>query len=254
MKNPFRILIVLLLLSLTAKADPPFAPQYRAKRYGFSYAASGVVSFFSVDERHSEKALPRAGMGGMVRMLFYPSKSVHIHIGLEVMSQACAFNTYYFAPGHSQFYDRSFGYTHTLRTVEMYLPIMARIGLSPDESSARTIFYLIGGYSPKVFLSASANVVANSTGQGVWGGGTELEFENWFIAPQTGNVLIGGFGFDKRLGFSEKFVSFEFIYRYNLSRFIYNGQVNTNELLIKNSCLSLQVGYRFAGGGGGGGM
>jgi hypothetical protein len=60
-----------------------------------------------------------------------------------------------------------------------------------------------------------------------------------------GNVLMAGIGLDKRMGWENKFLSFELMYRYNLSRYIYKGNYNTNELLIKNSCLTLQVGYRF---------
>jgi hypothetical protein len=60
--------------------------------------------------------------------------------------------------------------------------------------------------------------------------------------------LMAGFGIDKRIKMTEKFISFEVLYRYNLSRFIYTGRIDTNELLIKNSCITLQIGYRFEGG------
>lgn len=216
--------------------------------YGYSVAASGVVSIFKTDLRHSEKANPRPGMGGIFRLNFYATNNVHIQLGLEVMSQACSFNTYYFAPGHSVLYDRSFGYTHTLRTFELYIPLMARIGLTPYDANARKTFYVIGGYSPKLFLGSLANVVRNSDGMGVWGGSTELDYDIWFINEQAGNVMIAGMGLDQRMGVSERFISYECIFRYNLSRFIYRGNVDTNELLIKNMCISLQIGYRFAGG------
>lgn len=251
MKKFFSLLAFVFLLSFTASALPP---SFQGVRYGFSVAGSGVISFFKVDTRHSDKAIPRPGMSALFRMEFFPTRNVHLQFGLELMSQACAFNTYYFAPGYSQFYDRSFGYMHTLRTYELYVPLMARIGLNPDESSAKTVFYVLGGYAPKLFIGASANVVENSTGKGVWGGSTELTYENWFISPQEGNCLLAGAGFDKRLKFSEKFISIEAIFRYNLSRFIYTGRINTNELLIKNCCVSLQVGYRFPGGAKSGGV
>lgn len=256
MRTKRYFVLLLLLCGITLQASPPAfprAPKMGGPTFGFSYSASGIISFFKVDERHSEKALPRPGFGGMFRFNFYPSTSVHIQLGLEVLTQSCAFNTYYFAPGYSTFYDRSFGYTHTLRTMELYMPLMARIGLTPGEASARNIFYLLGGYSPKIFLGSQTNIVRNEDGKGVWGGGTTLTFENYFISPQTGNVLIAGIGLEKRHGFEEKFLSFEAIFRYNLSRFIYNGRGDTNTLLIKNMCVGLYVGYRFAGGGRSGG-
>lgn len=188
-------------------------------------------------------------MGGIFRMEFYPSSSVHIQCGLEILSQACRFNTYYFAPGYSKFYDRSFGYTHTLRTMELYVPILVRIGLSGGmESNERSIFYVLGGYAPKLFLNSTTRIKENLTGKEIWGGSTELEYEYQFTGAQTGHVLIGGVGFDHRRGISEKFISYEIIFRYNLSRFNYKGRMgieNTNDLMLKNCCINFQIGYRF---------
>jgi hypothetical protein len=245
----FLPLLLLFCFSLAAEASPRLYPQpvYSGlKKYGFSYGLSGVISFFKVDKRESEKAVPRAGVSGIFRMEFYTSPSVHIQLGFELMTQACAFNTYYFAPGYSQIYDRSFGYTHTLRTLEMYVPLIARIGLNPDEANQQTMFYFLGGYAPKVFLGATNNIVNNSNGKGITGGSTELLFEHHFVSEQVGHVLIAGIGCDKRFGFVEKFLTFECIFRYNLSRFSYDiGKNNGNLLLIKNCCINLQVGYRF---------
>ncbi len=258
MKRISRLLILFSLLSFTAKAYPSFYPPILNSglpKYGFGYGASGVISFFKVDPRESEKAIPRLGGGGIFKFEFYPTSNVHIQLGFELMSQACSFNTYYFAPGYSTYYDRSFGYTHTLRTTEMYLPLLVRIGLQPNEGNLRTIFYFLGGYAPKIFLGATTNVVDNSTGKGIWGGSTELTFENYFVGQDVGNVLMGGFGCDKRFGFSGRYMTFEAIFRYGLSRFNYDmGRNDYNFLLIKNYCISLEVGYRFAGGGKSGGV
>jgi hypothetical protein len=239
------LFLFIILCSFTAKALPPGPP---GQRYGFSAAGGGVISFFKVDTRHSEAAKMRAGASAIFRMNLYATSTVHIQCGLELMTQACRFNTYYFAPGYSQFYDRSFGYTHTLRTVELYVPIMARIGLSGPESNARTIFYLLAGYAPKLFLTSVTSIVKNDTGKEIWGGSTELDYEHQFLGAQTGNVLIAGMGLDRRLGFTEKFLTYEIIFRYNLSRFIYHGRMgieNTNELFLKNCCINFQIGYRF---------
>jgi hypothetical protein len=215
------------------------------RNYGFSVAMSNAFSFFQTDTRHASEAKMRFGMGGMFRFHFRPAPAVQIQLGLEILSQSCKFNTYYFETGYSQFYDRNFRFEHQLRIWEMYIPIIGRVNLSGSGEMAPASFYLLGGYAPKFFLQASTEITDRETGKGVWGGGTDLRFENWFINEQLGNVLIAGMGIDKRVRFTEKFVSFELIYRYNLSRFIYVGRYNTNELLIKNSVLTFQMGYRF---------
>lgn len=239
------ILFLLLIIgTLRVGAIPP-PEKYENRRYGFSYAGSLGYSFSKVDVRHSEKASSLLGLGGMFRFHVFVKQNVHLQFGLEILSQKCKFNTYYFADGYSLLYDGSFGYTHRLSTYEMYIPVIARFGTNREESAAPSAFYLLIGYAPKVFLGSTAIVTQNNSGKDVWGGSSELKYENWFINEQMGNVLITGIGLDKRIGSENKFLSFELMFRYNLSRYIYRGNYNTNELLIKNSCLTLQVGYRF---------
>jgi len=245
MKKQLILLFFVLTTVVRLGAVPPPSGDYVNRKYGFSVAGSFGYSFFQVDKRHSEKASSLLGMGGMFRFHFFVRPNIHVQFGFEVLSQKCKFNTYYFADGHSQFYDNTFGYTHKLRTYELYVPVMARFGTSLQEANARSIFYFLAGYSPKMFLSATATVKQNDTGKDIWGGSTELSFENWFINEQVGNVVMGGIGIDKRIGWTDNFMSFELLYRYNFSRFIYYGNYNTNELLIRNSCLTFQIGYRF---------
>lgn len=241
-----RIYILLFcILALRGFAWPP----HTGPRYGFSYGAGTVISIFKTDTRESGKAVPRPGFEGMLRMHFYPAPNVHIQLGLEVMTQSCAFNTYYFAPAYSMLYDSSYGYTHTLRTLELYVPLIGRVGLNPAEGNSQHIFYLMAGYAPKIFVGARSYVVRNSDNKGIWYGATNLVFENYFMSEQLGNVIIAGFGYDKRFHFDERFLSFETFFKYNLSRFIYSGNIDTNKLLIKNMCISLQVSYRFSAGG-----
>jgi hypothetical protein len=250
MKNRIHILVALLFLSFTANANPPFAPvpKVMTQKYGFSFAGGPVLSFFKIDTRESEKAHMLPGFSGECRLQFYPAANVHLQIGLEVMTQACRFNTYYFAPGYSQFYDLNYAYTHTLRTLELYIPLTCRIGFAGNESNARSIFYILGGYSPKIILGANTTITEKETGKGVWGGATQLDYEHHFLGLQEGNCLVAGMGLDRRLGLQEKFFSYEIIFRYNLSRFNYKGRIgleNTNDLMIKNCCINFQFGYRF---------
>ncbi len=215
------------------------------KNYAITFSASSLISFNSVDLRHSLPARPRFGMGGAMRFSIFISESFHLQTGLEVLSQGCSFETYYFAPGHSTLFDRSFGYVHRLRTYELYVPVLFRLGLAGNSSNSPKTVYVIGGWSPKLILAASTDIRSAGNGQGIWGGTTELEYENYFWGKQTGNVLMAGMGMEDRMGLKEKFITYEINYRYNLSRIRYQGNFNTNDLMIKNSCVSLSVGVRF---------
>lgn len=237
--------LVLVLLAQKSFAAPPFPSKYEKRIYSFSLAGGFGYSFFGVDTRHSEPASSLLGMTGMFRFHFFATPNIHIQLGMEVLSQKCKFNTYYFKEGYSQFYDKSFGYTHRLRTYELYLPLVARIGLTPQEDNARSIFYLMGGYAIKTFLSGSTLVTDNATNEDIWGGSSELTFEHWILSEQTSSVVMVGMGLDKRFGWTSKFISFELFYRYNFSRFRYQGNYDSNNLMIKNSCVTFQVGYRF---------
>lgn len=238
------LLFIFVFITVKSIASPP-PEKYENRKYGFSYAGEFGYSFMQVDTRESEPAKSLLGLGGTFRFHFFITQNVHLQLGLEVLSQKCKFNTYYFADGYSQFYDESYGYTHRLRSYEMYIPLIARIGTNIQELNAPSAFYFLIGYAPKVFLGATTVVQDNATGKDIWGGSTELTFENWFIGEQTGNVIIAGIGLDKRFGWTSKYMSFELMYRYNFSRYEYFGNYNTNELMIRNSCLTFQVGYRF---------
>jgi hypothetical protein len=249
MKLRHCIILLLLLFKLQpANALPPakqMTSKYERRIYSFSLAGGFGYSFFKIDERHSEPASSLLGMNGMFRFHFFATPNVHIHLGLEILSQKAKFNTYYFADGYSQFYDRSFGYTHRVRTYELYIPLMARVGTNMQEENARTIFYVEGGYAIKTFLSASTLITRNEDNKDIWGGTTELTFEHQFLSEQTNSVALLGIGLDKRIGWTQKFISFELLYRYGFSRFRYQGNFNTNDLMIKNSCITFQIGYRF---------
>ena len=248
MKNKLAVILVLLFGTITAHATPPLLKKYKLKRFGMTVGASTVFSFFKTDTRMSEKAQLKPGGSAFVKYNYYATSNVHLQVGLEMMTQACKFNTYYFAPGYSQNYDLTYQYSHTLRTVEFYLPITCRIGNAVDENNSQTIYFVTGGYSPKLFVSSSTNVENKTTGKGIWGGATTLAYEHHFLGLQTGNCLLLGTGMERRLGISEKFISFEMIFLYNLSRFKYSGrmgQTNTNDLMLKNSVLKVQIGYRF---------
>ncbi len=246
MKKHITFVIALLLLccvSLHAFGPPP--EKYENRKYSFSIAAGSGYSFFKVDERHSDPASSLLLLTGMFRFHFFVTPNVHIQLGFENMSQKAKFDTYYFADGHSQFYDRSFNYTHRMRMYELYIPLMARIGLTPQEDNSPSAFYIEGGYAIQTLLSSTALVTDNRTDKDVWGGSTELAFEHWILSEQSSSVILLGMGFDKRLGWTKKFISFELLYRYNFTRFRYQGNYNTNDLMIKNSCITFQVGYRF---------
>lgn len=244
MRKLLHITLLVLLVSEWLHASPP-RDKYENRVYGFSYAGSFSYSFFKVDTRHSEPASSLLGLGGMFRFHFYVRQNVHVQLGLEILSQKCKFNTYYFAEGHSIYYDGSFGYTHRLRTYEMYIPLIVRIGTNTQETNTPSAFYFFGGIAPKTFLAATVVVKENATGEDVWGGSSELTFENWLISEQTNTVLMAGIGLDKRFGMSTSYMSFELFYRYNFSRFRYRGNFDTNDLMIKNSCVTFQIGYRF---------
>jgi hypothetical protein len=243
------ILLALLFLVVSQMhALPPrksLRPQYERRIYSFSIAGGSGYSFDKVDTRNSDPASSLLLLTGMFRFHFFVTPNAHIQIGFENLSQKCKFNTYYFADGHSTFYDKSFGYTHRLRTYELYIPIIARIGLTPQEDNAPAVFYLMGGYAIKTYLASTAVITRNSDNKDVWGGTTELTFEHYFLSEQTSSVALVGIGADKRLGMTQKFFSFELFYRYNFSRIRYQGNYNTNDLMIKNSCITFQIGYRF---------
>jgi len=241
-----RLLFILLLFAGNASADPLLRlrrplPQ---KKIAFSTSGMGIVSFFTTDPRHSAPAIPRTGFGLNGRVEFIFSEQFRIFTGFDLLSQSCSFNTYYFAQGHSFFYDNNYNYLHSLRTFELHWPVLFRVGLTRDENDANNSVYFLAGWAMKYQMGARSTVLQITSGQEVWSGKAQMDFENWFLTPRIGNVLVGGLGFNKRFNHSEESVFFEAVYRYGLSRSIYYGNGTSNELLIRNASLSLAVGFR----------
>lgn len=227
-------------------AGPPLRPdKYENRIYAFSLTGSFGYTFVKVDERHSLPGSSLLGLGGMGRFHIFIRQNIHLQLGLEILSQKMKFNTYYFKEGHSVFYDGSFGYTHRFRMYELYVPVMIRIGTNVQETNAPSAFYFMGGIAPRAFLAGVTVISEDATGKDIWGGGTETTFEHYVLGEQTSTVLLGGMGIDKRFGWSTTYMSFELIYRYSISRFRYRGNFDSNDLMIRNSCLTFQVGFRF---------
>lgn len=244
------LFLALVVFPFAAMATPPsLAASRNSRRFGFSTSGMGVVSFFRTNERHSTQADPTAGFGVNARAEFIFSEQFRVFTGLEFFTQSCNFNTYYFAHGYSTFYNKDYDYLHELRTYEVHLPVLFRVGLTPDEDDADNSFYMLAGWALKWQPFTHGIVTQISTGKEIWNDKVSFEYENRIVSKKIGNILVGGLGFNKRFNHSKGSIFFEAVFRYGLSRFFYAGNYvdnvdGTNDLLIRNNSLSLGVGWR----------
>lgn len=227
---------------------------YRRSLVGFSGGAMGMVSFFDVDLRHSAPASPLAGFGATARLEFVFTRNFRILLGGDVISQSCAFDTYFFAKNHSTIYDNRYNYHHVLRTWELHLPVMFRLAFTKNEDDRNNSLYGLGGWALKFNLFSHTKVTQIDTDEEIYKGPTQIPFENAILGKRTGNELIAGLGFTHRFNHSMESIYFEVIYRYGLSRFTYLGDADggfggiadesTNILLIGNRSISIGIGFR----------
>ncbi len=237
--------VALLVMSTVLWSSPfPQAASRRHSMMGFSTSAFGLVSIFEPDLRHADPAKPRAGFGVNARGEVIIAENFRILFGAEFLSQSCSFNSYYFAPGYDTKYDHIYDYTHRLRTYELHLPLLFRVGLLPNESNLNTQLYLLGGYGLKIEGSHSSSITQISSGKEIYNGRVDMPFQNQIIGPAIGNVLTGGIGVDTKFNHSDQSVFFELVYRHALSKYHYLGYNESNDLLIFNRSIALAIGFR----------
>lgn len=242
-----RLLHTLTLLLLSSMLwSSPFQRAARQRNSGMSFSTSafGLVSIYEPDLRHADPAKPRAGFGLNARGEILIGENFRIFFGAEFLSQSCSFNSYYFAPGYDTKYDHIYDYTHRLRTYELHLPLLFRVGLIPNESNLNTQLYLLGGYGLKIQGNQSSSITQISSGKEIYNGHVKMPFQNQILGPAVGNVLTGGLGVDTKFNHSDQSVFFELIYRHGLSKSHYQGYNNSNDLLIFNRSIALAIGFR----------
>lgn len=202
-----------------------------------------VIPFYMNNPDHTEETKKGFAFNVGFKRTF-KLLSTNIETGLEYINHGLSFRSYYFAPGYSKLYDKTYPFTHTIRINEFQLPIVLKQSLGRETKSRATSYFTVG-WAWRYLVYSKTSIESMSDGVQVYDGKTNTSFEYPFPWGRFGSILQGGLGLQFNNLLTQSALFFEVNYKYGISRFHYVGKQNTNSLFIKDSNISINVGYKF---------
>jgi hypothetical protein len=205
--------------------------------------AGAVIPFYTNNPDHTAET--RGGFAfniGFKRTFRIFDNS--LETGLEYVNHEVSFRSYYFAPGYSKLYDKTFPFIHDLKINELQLPIIFKQTFGKETKHQATSYFTVG-WIWRYFVYSSTSIQSINDGIQVYDGKTDVTFEYPFPWAHFGSLLQGGLGLQFNNIQKQTALFFEVNYKYGISRFHYVGNGNTNDLFIKDSNISINVGYKF---------
>lgn len=202
-----------------------------------------VVPFFNNNPDHTAdtKSATSVNIGFKRTFKLFTSG---VETGLEYVNEGLSFNSYYFAPGFSKLYDKTFPFSHEIRINELQLPVVFKQSFGKETKNKATPYFAVG-WAWRYLMYCSTSIISTTDGIQVYDGKTDISFEYGFPWKHFGSLLLGGFGLQFNNLQTQSALFFEANYKYGISRFHYAGHINTNNLLIHDSNITINVGYKF---------
>lgn len=207
-----------------------------------------VISFYTpnLDYMGATKATQGFGLSFKGELNFPETKKMKLLMGLEYLDEGLTFDSYYFSPGYSVLYDKNFTFTHKVHIHELYVPILMKLSINNENDHTNSV-YLTAGWSFRYLLGAQYKITNKADSKIVAKGFSVLNIEerHRLLTDNGGGSLQWGIGMEHRIPNMKQGWIFEVQYRYNLARYQYIGNNNTNNILFRNNNLSISVGYEF---------
>ena len=236
---------IVILLVATVLAGNCFAQGFYFQPVFKNRISGGAIfSFFGKDPHVAKNIKPLFGFCVNYNCEIELVDNTSILAGLTYSNQAVQFNGYYVAPGYTYLFDETFPYTHRLRFQSIQLPLAVKFNLNLEEDNAYTPYFMLG-LGVTYLYSAKVTVVSDSTDNRVYRGITDMGFENHLIHKKINTFAQGGIGLQKNMRKKERALFLEFIYKMDFSRLSYTGFENSNNVHLRNSSVSVNVGIKF---------
>lgn len=242
LRLPKCILSIWALLALQFYATAQ-GETYKKKRTNKRIYIGTLAAFYSNNPDHTIDTKGKTSFNFGFKRTFNIF-TTNIDVGLEYVNQGFSFNSYYFAPGYSKLYDKTFPFTHNIRMNELQVPILLKQPLG-KESKNKVSSYLALGWAWRIIMYSRTSIASTNDGIQVYDGLTDINFKYPFPWKHFGSLLQAGLGLQFNNLHTHTALFFETYYKLSISPYIYTGNVNTNNLLIKDSNISINVGYKF---------
>jgi len=202
-----------------------------------------VYSIYKNHPQHTINTHAKFGFCASYKSEILLGRKVNFLIGLDYFNQGLTFQGYYSAPGYTYLFDRTFAYTHEIREQELQLPIGFKKAFNYEKDNFYTPYFQ-GGVGARYIIGSYYIITNDSTGAVVYDGKGTMDFEYQF-AKGFNAFFWGGFGSQYNFRTTGKALFFEANYKYGISRLHYTGYQNSNDLNIKDSHVSFNIGLKF---------
>lgn len=236
-----RITTILLLTILTHLAS---AQEYKVKKFKKRVYFGPVIASYKNNPDFTVNTRPRMSVDLGVRFEYMFNGYNSLCFAAEYLTHGLSFDSYHFESGQITLYDKTFPFHHQVRLHEAQLPILFKYNLQRENDKPRNTYFLIGwGY--RYILSSYAYITKISTGRAAWEGNIDATAEHDLFFKRGSSMLMAGFAIEKNNLRKEKGIYLEFLYKYGLSRFQYNGSGTAAPFFIKDSFTCITVGIKY---------
>lgn len=203
----------------------------------------GVISSYTNNIYHTIDNTAKASFNVGYKRTFNIF-SHNIEIGLELVNYGLEFKSYYFAPGYSPFYDKTFPFLHTIRANDLQLPIHYKFVFGKSTQDKFTSFITLG-WALRYMAFATTEIIDIKSGILAFDGQTDLTFDNYIFHKRLSNMLQASAGIQFNNVINATALVFDITAKYGLSPITYKGDGNSNNLVIRDFNVAINVGYRF---------
>lgn len=220
------------------------AQERKEKLLHFRLGFAPVVSFYSINTKHTSNAHPKAAYCFSARTEIRMNKKVALITGLEYFIHGLTFNSYYIKDKSTFIYDKKFNYKYSLQLNELNVPLELRF-IPKSELKKHVSPYVCFGYMFRYIVSSNLDAESASDGVSVFSDHTQLEFEHPYIYRNGSSFLTVSPGIQKNFLETHHAIFAEINLRYALTRFqVFEPFMATN-IYVKNYHIAFTIGYKF---------
>lgn len=206
--------------------------------------AGPVLAFYHNNEDYTINTHSRMSVNTGIRFEYMINGYNSICMAPEYLTHSLSFDSYYFAPGQLELYDKSFPYTHTVRLHEAQLPFLFKYNFTKENDKIMN-GYLLAGWGYRYILDGESTITQVNNSSITWNGKIDATMEYHLLSPHDGSMLLAGGGFERNYQNEHRGIYGELLFKYGLSRFNYPGSGTTVPFFIKDSFLCINLGYKF---------
>ncbi|MFL5752082.1 MAG: outer membrane beta-barrel protein [Bacteroidia bacterium] len=220
------------------------AQERKDKRLHFRLGFAPVLSFYSVNPKHTSGAHSKAAYCLSARTEIRLNKKLAFITGIEYLIHGLTFNSYYIQDRSTFIFDKNFDYKYSLLVNELNLPLELRF-IPKSEIKKHVSPYICFGYMLRYIAGSNLQVESATDGVEKFNNSSKLNFEHPFPFPNGSSYLTVSPGIQKNFLNTHRALFVELNFRYAPTRFQVYESFMASGIFVKHYHIALMLGYKF---------